>query len=150
LIERAVARGRVKLQKTGRIYRTVDLLPPLRDDLTTWFAARGHDDPTSRLFAREDGEWFKTDDWNNWRNRHFYEALDTLGITRRRPYDLRHSFVSLMIREGELSIVELAEQLGHAATETLKTYLHVFAEHRRQPRRPAQQFIEEARAALSP
>jgi hypothetical protein len=55
-----------------------------------------------------------------------------------------------MIREGELTIVELAEQLGHAATEALKTYAHVFAEHRRQPRRPAQQFIEEARAALGP
>jgi integrase len=151
LVERAVARGRVKLQKTGRIYRTVDLLPPLREDLAAWFAAGGHDDdPNARLFARDDGEWFKTDDWNNWRNRHFYEALDSLGITRRRPYDLRHSFVSLMIREGELSIVELAEQLGHAATETLKTYAHVFAEHRRQPRRPAQQYIEEARAASGP
>jgi hypothetical protein len=32
-----------------------------------------------------------------------------------------------MIREGELTIVELADQLGHAATETLKTYAHVFA-----------------------
>jgi integrase len=113
LVERAVARGRVKLQKTGRIYRTVDLLPPLRDDLHAWFATLADDDPHTRLFARADGEWFKTDNWNNWRNRHFYEALDALGITRRRPYDLRHSFVSLMIREGELTIVELAEQLGH-------------------------------------
>ena len=114
----AVARGKVKLQKTGRVYRTVDLLPPLQDDLAVWFKARGHDDPDARLFARDDGEWFKTDDWNNWRNRHFYEALDGLDISRRRPDDLRHSFVSLMIREGQLPIVELAEQLGHAATET--------------------------------
>lgn len=148
LVEQAVARGRVKLQKTGRIYRTVDLLPPLREDLAVWSAARGHDDdPNARLFARDDGEWFKTDDWNNWRNRHFYDALDTLGITRRRPYDLRHSFVSLMIREGELTIVELAEQLGHAATETLKTYAHVFAEYRRQRRVPAVELIAEAREA---
>jgi hypothetical protein len=53
-----------------------------------------------------------------------------------------------MIREGQLTIVELAEQLGHAATETLKTYAHVFAEYRRQPRAPAQQLIAEARAAV--
>ncbi|HEV7751799.1 MAG TPA: tyrosine-type recombinase/integrase [Baekduia sp.] len=150
LVEQAVALGRIKLQKTGRIYRTVDLLPPLRDDLTTWFAARGHDDPDARLFARDDGEWFKTDDWNNWRNRHFYAAFDALDITRRRPYDLRHSFVSLMIREGELSIVELADQLGHAATETLKTYAHVFAEYRRQRRVPATQLIADARRAVEP
>ncbi|MCW2984419.1 MAG: helix-turn-helix protein, partial [Conexibacter sp.] len=67
-----------------------------------------------RLFPRPDGDWFKVDDWNNWRNRQFYEALDDLGISRRRPYDLRHSFASLLIREGETSIVELAEQLGHS------------------------------------
>jgi integrase len=145
LVEQAAARGRIKLQKTGRVYRTVDLLPPLRDDLAAWFAPRDHDDPNARLFARDDGEWFKTDDWNNWRNRHFYQALDATEIARRRPYDLRHSFVSLMIREGQLTIVELAEQLGHAATETLKTYAHVFAEYRRQPRVQAAELIERAR-----
>jgi hypothetical protein len=52
-----------------------------------------------------------------------------------------------LIREGELSIVELADQLGHAATERLKTYAHVFAEYRRRPRVPASQLIAEARAA---
>jgi integrase len=148
LIEQAVARGRIKLQKTGRVYRTVDLLPSLREDLGVWLAARGDDDPAARVFTRDDGDWFKLDDWNNWRNRHFYAAFDASEISRRRPYDLRHSFVSLMIREGELSIVELADQLGHAATETLKTYAHVFAEYRRQPRVPAEQLIVEARAAV--
>ncbi|MCW2983177.1 MAG: helix-turn-helix protein [Conexibacter sp.] len=148
LVEQAVARGRIKLQKTGRIYRTVDLLPPLRDDLTAWVASAGRGAPTDRLFPRDDGEWFRVDDWNNWRNRKFYEAFDDLEISRRRPYDLRHSFVSLMIREGELSIVELADQLGHAATETLKTYAHVFSEYRRQPRAPAVELIAEARRDL--
>jgi integrase len=145
LVEQAVARGRIKLQKTGRVYRTVDLLPPLRDDLHAWFDQSGRAEPNARLFARDDGAWFTMDDWNNWRNRHFYEALDDLGIDRRRPYDLRHSFVSLMIREGELSIVDLADQLGHSATETLKTHGHVFAEYRRQPRVPATRLIAEAR-----
>jgi integrase len=147
LVEQAVARGRIKLQKTGRIYRTVDLLPPLRVDLAEWVASSGRGAPTDRLFPRDDGEWFRVDDWNNWRNRKFYEGFDALGISRRRPYDLRHSFVSLMIREGELSIVELADQLGHAATETLKTYGHVFAEYRRQPRVPAVELIVQARRA---
>jgi integrase len=148
LVEQAVARGRIKLQKTGRIYRTVDLLPPLRDDLAEWVASSGRDAPTDRLFPRDDGEWFRVDDWNNWRNRKFYEGFDGLGISRRRPYDLRHSFVSLMIREGELSIVELADQLGHAATETLKTYANVFSEYRRQPRVPAVELIADARRDL--
>jgi integrase len=81
---------------------------------------RGHDDPDARLFVRDDGDWFMVDDWNNWRSRHFYVAFDAIEITRRRPYDLRHALVALMIREGDLSIVELADQLGHAATETLR------------------------------
>jgi hypothetical protein len=51
-----------------------------------------------------------------------------------------------MIREGKTSIVELVEQLGHSPTETLKTYAHVFAEHRRQPRVPASELIQAARA----
>jgi hypothetical protein len=41
--------------------------------------------------------------------------------------------------------VELAEQLGHSPTETLKTYGHVFSEHRRQPRVPADDLIAAAR-----
>jgi integrase len=73
--------------------------------------ARPQQTPRSAV-RRDDGDWFKTDDWNNWRNRHFYEAFDALEIARRRAYDLRHSFVSLMIREGQLTIVELAEQAG--------------------------------------
>jgi hypothetical protein len=63
--------GRIKLQKTGRVYRTVDLLPPLRDDLASWIASSGRNAPTDRLFPRDDGEWFRVDDWNNWRNRKF-------------------------------------------------------------------------------
>ena len=44
-----------------------------------------------------------------------------------RPYDLRHSFVSLLLSEGA-SIVEVARQAGHAATLTLDTYGHVIEE----------------------
>ncbi len=39
LIERAVAGGKIKRVKTGRLYRTVYLLPPLRDDLEAYIAA---------------------------------------------------------------------------------------------------------------
>ena len=45
-----------------------------------------------------------------------------------------------------MSIVDLAAQLGHAPTETLKTYSHVYAEYRRKPPKPADALIGEARA----
>lgn len=145
LIEQAVARGKLKLQKTGRVYRTVDLLDPLVVDLAEWFEIADLGRPKAGLFLRPDGGWFTKDDWDNWRDRRFYVALDDLGLDRFRPYDLRHSFASLLIREGETSIVELAAQLGHSPTETLKTYGHVFSEYRRQPRVPAIQLIAKAR-----
>jgi hypothetical protein len=67
---------------------------------------------------------------NNWRNCQFHPAA-AAGLGRPRPYELRHAFASLLIREQRTSIVELAEQLGHAPTLTLSTYTHVFREHRR-------------------
>jgi hypothetical protein len=145
LVEQAVARGRIKLQKTGRIYRTVDLLPPLREDLSTWFAAGGHDDSDARLFARDDGEWFKTDDWNNWRNRHFYAALDALA--HQPPASLRPPPLLRLAHDPRGPAHD--RRVGGAARSrrhgTLRSYAHVFAEYRRQPRVPAKQLIAEAR-----
>lgn len=144
LIEQAVSDGRLKRQKTNRIYRTVDLLEPLVEDLAEWKAASC----TGRfVFPRPDGEPWRTDDWNNWRNRHFHPAAARAGLGRPRPYDLRHAFASLLIREQRTSVVELAEQLGHAPTMTLNRYTHVFREHRRSEPIDAGQWIRAARIA---
>jgi integrase len=144
LIDQAVAHGRLKVQKTGRIYRTVDLFPLLRDDLLTWQGtARGRSG--SLLFGRDDGDPWTLDDWNNWRNRCFHKASKAAGPGKRRPYELRHSFASLLIREQRQSVVDLADQLGHAPTMTLDTYSHVMREHRGAPPREAEGWIREAR-----
>ena len=62
------------------------------------------------------------------------------GLEAGRPYDLRHSFVSLLIHEG-VSIVEVARQAGHSPEECLRTYAHTFEEFdrpsARQPQRPS-------------
>jgi integrase len=44
-----------------------------------------------------------------------------------RPYDLRHSFASLLLHEGR-SPIYVARQLGHGADLTLKVYGHVIDE----------------------
>ena len=54
-------------------------------------------------------------------------AAIAAGIERPRPYDLRHSFVSLLIAEGH-NVVEVARQAGHSPTMALDTYAHVFEE----------------------
>lgn len=151
LVEQALSDGELKVQKTGRQYRTVDLLGILGDELRASMDATGALDPEALVFPRADGGVWRGDCWNNWRNRHFHPAAAAAGLGRPRPYDLRHSFASLLIREQRTSIVELAEQLGHAPTMTLNTYAHVFAEHRRQAPVDVEEWIARAReAALQP
>lgn len=147
LIEQAVRDGITKVQKTGRLNRSVDLIPLLREDLATYRQVVGSL-PARRLFANRRGEWFRKDDWNNWRHRRFEPAVAAAGLPPVRPYDLRHSFASLLIREQRYAITEIAEQMGHAATMSLNTYGHVFSEYRGTTPAPASQLIQQARQTL--
>ena len=65
-----------------------------------------------------------------------------------RPYDLRHSFASLLLHEGR-SVIYVARQLGHDARLTLSTYGHVIDELDDVPRIDAEAAIAEARAMLA-
>ncbi len=143
LVDQAVAHGRLKVQKTGRNYRTVDLLTVLLEDLVAWQSDSVRSGPL--LFGRRDGEPWRLDDWNNWRGRCFHRASRAVGLGQPRPYDLRHSFASLLIREQRVSVVDLADQLSHAPTMTLDTYSHVMREFRGAPPRDADEWIREAR-----
>jgi integrase len=49
------------------------------------------------------------EDWRNWRRHIFAPAAKAAGLARFRPYDLRHSFVSLLIAEGR-GVVEVASR----------------------------------------
>jgi integrase len=68
-----------------------------------------------------------------------------LGVGR--PYDLRHSFASLLLAEGR-SIHYVACRLGHSPALTLSTYGHLFAEYEHADRIDAAAEIAQAREAL--
>lgn len=106
--------------KTGRS-RSVRLLTPLAHDLARW--AEECPDATGLVFPSPRGKMVTDSGWANWRRRVWQKAASE-GM---RPYDLRHTFVSLLIREG-LSVVEVAGQAGHSPTECLKTYAHSWDE----------------------
>lgn len=74
---------------------------------------------------------------------------DKARLTGTRPYDLRHSFVSLLLADGA-SVIEVAQQAGHSPTMSLNTYGHVIEELAGAERRPAEETIREAREALVP
>src|SRR5437763_16139788 len=65
-----------------------------------------------------------------------------------RPYDLRHSFASLLLAEGKLPLY-VARQLGHSLAVLISTYAHLIDEYEGRERIDAQAEIARARR-LSP
>jgi integrase len=57
---------------------------------------------------------------------HFYPALSAAGLNKIRFHDLRHTYASILIKQGE-NIKYIQSQLGHATpTVTLNVYAHLF------------------------
>jgi integrase len=146
LVEQSTdGQGGTKVTKTG-VIRTVPLLSPLAGDLAAWRAASSPPSDEAPIAPRSDGGWWTATDYRNWRRRRFDPAVERAGLPVTRPYDLRHSYASLMVQAG-YSAVELAAELGHAPTLTLDTYAHVFSEFARGERLRPEAAIRAARQA---
>jgi integrase len=48
------------------------------------------------------------------RIQHWYPALDRAGVTRREPYQTRHTFASLKLSKEGMNPIHLARQMGHS------------------------------------
>jgi integrase len=148
LVERSVAFGEIKSTKTAST-RSVRLLAPLKADLLDWRVQSNHREELDLIFPSPDGQPWNADRARNWRKRAFAQAAEHADVPHARPYDLRHSFISLLIAQGA-TVVEVARQAGHAPTMTLSTYAHLFDELDGGDHRPAAEQIWEARGARNP
>jgi integrase len=148
LIEKATSLGELQGTKTGRT-RSVVLLKPLAADLAEWRLAAGRPAADALVFPTRDGELWQRHHWQNWRRRIYAEAATAAGISDPRPYDLRHSFCSLLLAEGK-GPLEVAEQLGHSPLMTLQTYGHVIDELRGRKKVSAEAEIRKARESSVP
>jgi integrase len=146
LVERAVARRVIKATKNERL-RAIRLIEALADDLAMWRELAQFSDAEDFVFANRTGMVTSDYDWRNWRKRVFARAATSAGVAIGRPYDLRHSFASLLIHEGR-SLAEVAVQLGDAVATVASTYTHEFVEADALPHEPAADAIEAARLAL--
>ena len=64
-------------------------------------------------------------DGDNLRKRVFYKVLEQAGLRHIRIHDLRHTFASLLLQNGE-SLKYIQEQLGHSSIQiTMDTYGHL-------------------------
>ena len=148
IVDKRVSLGEVKdgAKSRTRARRSVELLKPLAHDLAEWRMAQGRPGPEHLVFPATKGGPWKDTDYRNWRKRVFAPATERADIKGVRPYDLRHSYASLLIAEGR-SIVEIAAQLGHSPTVCLDTYGHVFDELKSKDTISAEELIRNARAA---
>jgi integrase len=108
--------------------------------------ANGADDP---VFGHEvfGGLWID-EHYRTWRRRIYVPSAENVGLPTPRPYDLRHTWASLLIAEGRLSIVEVAEQLGDKTSTVLDTYSHVINEWRGRRNLRTEAEIGKARRAV--
>jgi integrase len=146
LIERSISLGEEKDTKTSA-HRTVRLLAPLAADLREWRLRSGRPPEGALVFPSKEGAPWSLPAYQSWRRRAFDRTRAAAGIDKARPYDLRHSFASLLIHEGR-SVIYVARQLGHDARLTLSTYGHVIDEFEDTPRIDAESAIAAARQAV--
>ena len=108
LVDGAVAYGEIGATKTGST-RSVPLLGPLADDLHVWWEVSGKPGDSELVFPGRDGRPWSKEAYKSWTRRSYAQPAKYLKIASTRPYDLRHSFVSLLIHEGR-SVVDVAQR----------------------------------------
>jgi integrase len=143
LVERSLSLGSEKDTKTSA-HRAVRLLAPLAADLREWRMRSGRPSDRALIFPGRDGKPWSEAAYQSWRRRALDRAATAAAVEHARPYDLRHSFASLLLHEGR-SVIYVARQLGHGAQLTLGTYGHVIDELDEAPRQEAEAAILAAR-----
>jgi hypothetical protein len=118
-------------------------MQPLADDLLAYRAQCSRTGDGDLIFPGQEGAPWSESAWRNWRRRSFAKAAVAVGLHGARPYDLRHSFVSLLIAEGR-GVIDVARQAGHSPTMALDVYGHVFDDWD-----PADRISAEARVATA-
>jgi len=123
-IVRTFNSGRFFEPKTKGSIRKIDMAPILVKELAAWKLARGGKDE-ALVFSSGKGTPILC---HNLKSEHFFPALKAAGIEPIRFHDLRHTYASLMLAQGE-NVKYIQTQLGHSSpTVTLNVYSHLLKE----------------------
>jgi len=145
LVERGANPDGSSKPTKNRQHRTVRLLSALAQDVHEYKLTAGRQaEKTLILLDDERKPWDKTA-WQMWRADRWTPACRAVGLDPvPRPYDLRHSFASLLLAEGRQPIW-IAKQLGHSLAVFLSTYAHLIDEYEDRERIDADAEIAKAR-----
>ena len=135
--------------------RATRLLEPLASDLRAWRAASGDPPDGAPVIPNASGKPWLDHDWDNWRRRTFRAAAAAAGLRasksdgaqRVRPRDLRSSYATLLIYEGQPPQY-VAAQLGHSAATLLRDYARVWEDFDPSQRVSAEEQIERVRGRI--
>ena len=126
-VQRNLVSGRLTTPKSTK-RRRVDMSAALAEALTSRLAAAKAETLHAAtplpawIFTNRDG---KPLDGDNLRRRVFEKVLTKAGLRRVRIHDLRHTFASLLIQNGE-SLAYVKDQLGHSSIAiTVDVYGHL-------------------------
>lgn len=112
-VRETLVAGEVEYTKTDGSQRDIPMLGPVYEALKDQQAATSKINPY--VFCNTEG---KPLDHNNVTKRVWYPLLSHLGLTKRRPYQTRHTSATLLLASGE-NPEWVARFLGHSSTEML-------------------------------
>lgn len=144
-VEHANADGTITRTKTGWRRTVRPLISPLVDDLTAWKAKTKHGAKGDLIICTSNGAALATADYANFRRRVFKKHLPSDAHATARPYDLRHGWASLLVREG-VDLATIAKRMGNSPTTTTAHYTHVFESYEGKPRKRMEQVVAVARS----
>jgi integrase len=120
-IQRTYNEGAWYNPKSAKSIRKIDLGLTMMTELKKWKLACPPND-LDLVFPNEAGNPINH---SNMLSRHFFPAMKEAGVGKIRFHDLRHTYASLLLEQGE-NIKYIQTQLGHASpVVTLNVYAHL-------------------------
>ena len=120
-VVRSITRGRVSTPKTESGVRRVPIfnhaIPYLKDQMK--------DSKSLFLFSCIDGKHLYG---ASSLKRHWRRVCEKAGVEYRKVYTTRHTFITSMLKSGKVTILELAQMVGHSNTEPIMKNYAMFIE----------------------
>jgi len=113
LVRETLIHGKTEYTKTDGSQREIPMFGPVYEALKAQHAGTGK--LSKFVFCNREGQPL---DHNNVTKRVWYPLLEALKLTKRRPYQTRHTAATLLLASGE-NPEWVARVLGHSSTEML-------------------------------
>jgi integrase len=125
-VHKNIVNGKITTPKSRAGKRDVRMTSQLAEELKALIKTRkqeklerGWAEIPKWLFCNEKGIFL---DYNNFLNRVWNPVFAKTGLRRRTPHDMRHTYATLRLSNGD-SLAEVSKEMGHSSSDiTYRTY----------------------------